>query len=159
MDSRLRTLVTTLLLLRVPVAYAANVCLTPPAPALMMKVLRPTAKILLDCVADVILLYKANVIYLTRVVTTICEYHTECYKDVKGMKDVKKRREIAAECMVKNLMVLFPSFESSNGAEGIEIVQKLMACIQGFQGLNWDDANVTNAIMHWIYEVLRTDIR
>ncbi|KAH7957557.1 hypothetical protein HPB52_020079 [Rhipicephalus sanguineus] len=48
-------------------ASAHNVCDKPPDPSLMKKVLRPTAKVLLDCVADVLILHKVNTSFLNKV--------------------------------------------------------------------------------------------
>ncbi|XP_077507409.1 uncharacterized protein LOC144118326 [Amblyomma americanum] len=138
-------------------ASAVNVCAKPPAASLMLKVLKPTAKVLLDCVADVLILHRVNASFLTKVVTVVCEYHADCYHGLKDIKDMRERRGIAGECLLKEFANLYPTFKSTNGSEGIEVIKKMMACLHGSAELEFEDDDVTNAVMHWIYEVLRTD--
>ncbi|KAH7957003.1 hypothetical protein HPB52_014201 [Rhipicephalus sanguineus] len=74
-------------------ASAHNVCDKPPDPSLMKKVLRPTAKVLLDCVADVLILHKVNTSFLNKML---------------------ERRRIAGECMLKNFFKRYVCLHSSD---------------------------------------------
>ncbi|XP_075539375.1 uncharacterized protein LOC142574092 isoform X1 [Dermacentor variabilis] len=140
-----------------PPTSGVNVCARPPVASLMLKVLKPTAKVLLDCVADVLIFHRVNSSFLSKVVAAACEYHVECYHGLRDIKDMHKRRDIAGECMLRNFLKLYPTFESVNGAEGIEVIKKLTVCLHNSEELQLEDSDVTNAVMHWIFEVLRTD--
>ncbi|XP_075539376.1 uncharacterized protein LOC142574092 isoform X2 [Dermacentor variabilis] len=121
-----------------PPTSGVNVCARPPVASLMLKVLKPTAKVLLDCVADVLIFHRVNSSFLSKVVAAACEYHVECYHGLRDIKDMHKRRDIAGECMLRNFL-------------------KLYVCLHNSEELQLEDSDVTNAVMHWIFEVLRTD--
>ncbi|XP_037512154.1 uncharacterized protein LOC119388839 [Rhipicephalus sanguineus] len=137
-------------------ASAHNVCDKPPDPSLMKKVLRPTAKVLLDCVADVLILHKVNTSFLNKVVIVVCEYHVECYQGLRDIKDMLERRRIAGECMLKNFFKRYPTFESTNGAEGMDVIKKLMVCLHSSDELLFEEDDVTSAVMHWVFGLLKT---
>ncbi|KAL3210031.1 hypothetical protein MRX96_052303 [Rhipicephalus microplus] len=103
----------------------------------MLKVLRPTSKVLVDCAADVIITYRANASLLAKIVQMVCEYHDECYEGILDIKD--------------------PAFENVEGTEGMKIFKKMMACFCDNKDLEFEDSGATNAVMHWLYEVLRPD--
>ncbi|KAL1478194.1 hypothetical protein MTO96_016383 [Rhipicephalus appendiculatus] len=85
--------------------------------SMMLKVLRPTSRILVDCATDVIVAYRANTSLLTKIVDVICQYHDECKEETWGTED---------------------------------------GCFSMESEVEFGDANVTSAIMHWLYEVLRS---
>ncbi|XP_075539378.1 uncharacterized protein LOC142574093 isoform X2 [Dermacentor variabilis] len=124
-------------MLTFPVTSSRNVCSKPPAMSMMLKVLRPTSKVLVECAADVIISNRVNASFLTKVVQAVCEFHDQCYDGILDIKD--------------------PGFYSLTDTEGIWIFKKMMACFCNDKDLEFEDAGVTNAVMHWIYEVLRSD--
>ncbi|XP_065303866.1 uncharacterized protein [Dermacentor albipictus] len=125
--------------------------------SMMLKVLRPTSKVLVECAADVIISYRLNASFLTKIVQAVCEFHDQCYDGILDIKDRKTRRGIAGECMLRNFLQHYPGFYSVTDTEGIWIFKKMMACFCSDKDLEFEDAGVTNAVMHWIYEVLRSD--
>ncbi|KAL3187055.1 hypothetical protein MRX96_025992 [Rhipicephalus microplus] len=119
-----------------PVTSSLNVCAKPPAMSKMLKVLRPTSKVLVDCAADVIITYRANASLLAKRAT---------------------RRGIAGQCFLRKFLGIYPAFENVEGTEGMKIFKKMMACFCDNKDLEFEDSGATNAVMHWLYEVLRPD--
>ncbi|XP_075744506.1 uncharacterized protein LOC119159985 isoform X3 [Rhipicephalus microplus] len=123
----------------------------------MLKVLRPTSKVLVDCAADVIITYRANASLLAKIVQMVCEYHDECYAGILDIKDRATRRGIAGQCFLRKFLGIYPAFENVEGTEGMKIFKKMMACFCDNKDLEFEDSGATNAVMHWLYEVLRPD--
>ncbi|XP_037512155.2 uncharacterized protein LOC119388841 isoform X2 [Rhipicephalus sanguineus] len=103
----------------------------------MLNVLKPTSKVLVDCAGDVIISYKANASLLRRVVQVVCEYHDECHGSVAHIQE--------------------PAFNIAGGTDGLWLVKRMLNCFCNNQELEFENDDVTNAVMHWIYEVLRAD--
>ncbi|XP_075744064.1 uncharacterized protein LOC142802875 [Rhipicephalus microplus] len=122
----------------------------------MKKVLKPTAKVLVDCVADVLISQKVNSSFLSKAVIVVCEYHVQCYKGLRNITDMMERRSIAGECMFMNFFKRYPTFKSRNGNVGIEVIKKLMVCLRSSEELLFEDGDVTSAVMHWIFGLVKT---
>ncbi|XP_065303935.1 uncharacterized protein [Dermacentor albipictus] len=91
------------------------------------------------------------------IVQAICEFHDECYDGIPDKKDRKTRIGFAGDCMLENFLHLYPGFYSVGGTEGMRIFTQMMASFRNSKELEFEDADVTNAAMHWIYEVLSSD--
>ncbi|XP_037503085.1 uncharacterized protein LOC119377859, partial [Rhipicephalus sanguineus] len=112
-------LVVVLVTLLFPVTSTLNVCAKPPAMSKMLKVLRPTSKVLVDCAADVIITYRANASLLAKIVQMVCEYHDECYDGILDIKDRATRRGIAGQCFLRKFLNIYPGFEKAEMTDGM----------------------------------------
>nr|XP_054930200.1 uncharacterized protein LOC129386371 [Dermacentor andersoni] len=139
-------------------ALQAHICEKTPDAQVMLAVLKPCAKIFIDCIAKYFVVYRPNRHTVLEFMKSICESAPNCLQSSNTSLTKTQSNVEFAQCMLEVLMMSkFASMIAVHEPNPKAVLEEGMRCAMPYSESLLSTEEHVNAAAHWIFEALRSD--